>query len=217
MRTGSKHTDVGVLTVAVTGGIASGKTSVCRFFERRGAKIIDADAIGRRIVEEEGSVLSELVGVFGDGILGRDRKLDRSALARLAFCDKASLEKLNKVVHPLLIKEIRAQIAGVVRKGFKGMIVVDAALIFEWNLVVIFDAVVVVSCSESVQQARMRERDSLGADEALSRIRCQIPQAEKVAGADFRIENEAGLRELEEKAAGVWEELQELLKSKEGG
>jgi len=214
VRTGSKHTDAGVLTVAVTGGIASGKTSVCRFFERLGARTIDADAIGRRIVEERSGVLSKLVEAFGNGILDREGKLDRSTLARIVFCDKTSLEKLNRITHPILIEEICVQIARAVREGFKGIIVADAALIFEWNLVEIFDAIVVVSCSEGVQQARMRERDSLGADEALSRIRCQISQAEKIARADFHIENEAGLQELEKKAVRVWEELQGLLESK---
>lgn len=217
MKTGSKHTDGHILTVAVTGGIASGKTSVCRFFESLGARIIDADDIGRRIVEETGGVLSELAGVFGNRILDREGQLDRRALARIVFCDRASLEKLNRVVHPLLIKDICGQIADAIREGFEGVIVADAALIFEWNLVEIFDAVVVVSCSEGVQQARMRERDSLGAEEALFRIRSQLPRAEKVARADFHIENNAGLRELEEKTAQVWERLQGLLKSKRGG
>jgi dephospho-CoA kinase len=217
VRTGSKLTSTGVLAVAVTGGIASGKTSVCRLFENRGARIVDADALGRQIVEERSNVLSELVRAFGNGVLSRGDKLDRRALARIVFRDKASLERLNQIVHPLLIEEIRARIADAVREGFTGIIVADAALIFEWNLVEVFDAIVVVSCSESVQQARMRKRDSLGADEVLARIRCQIPQAEKIARADFHIENEAGLQELEKKAGEVWEELQKLLKAKGGG
>jgi len=217
VRTGLKLTSPGILTVAVTGGIASGKTSVCRFFESRGAKIVDADALGRRIVEERSNVLSELVRAFGKGVLDHEDKLDRRALARVVFCDKVGLEKLNQIVHPLLIEELLEQIARVIRDGFAGIIVADAALIFEWNLVEIFDAVVVVSCSEASQQARMRERNSLGADEALSRIRCQIPQREKIARADFHIENEAGLQELEKQAGQVWDELQELLKAKGGG
>jgi dephospho-CoA kinase len=217
VRTGLRHTNPGILTVAVTGGIASGKTSVCRFFESRGARIIDADAIGRQIVEERTNVVSRLVRAFGNGVLDREGKLDRRALARIVFCHRPSLEKLNRIVHPVLMKEIREQIASAAQDGFRGIIVADAALIFEWNLVEIFDAIVVVSCSEGVQQARMRERDSLGADEALSRIRCQISQTEKVARADFHIENEAGLRELGKKAAKVWEELQKLLKDKGGG
>jgi dephospho-CoA kinase len=216
VKTGSKLTSAGVLTVAVTGGIASGKTSVCRFFESRGARIIDADALGREIIEEKSNVLSELVRAFGNGVLDREDKLDRRALARIVFCDKTSLEKLNHIVHPLLIEKTRAQIAEAVREGFTGIIVADAALIFEWNLVEIFDAIVVVSCSEGVQQGRMRTRDSLGADEALARIRCQIPQAEKIARADFHIENEAGLQDLEKRACEVWGELQKLLKAKGG-
>jgi len=89
-------------------------------------------------------------------------------------------------------------------------------LIFEWNLVEIFDAIVVVSVREGIQQARMRDRDSLGADEALSRIRCQIPQAEKIARADFNIENDGSIEELEKSAAGVWGKLQQLLMAKGG-
>jgi len=216
-RTGSKRNDHKVITIAVTGGIASGKTSVCRYFEKRGARIIDADAIGHEIIGKRPDVLAKLLEFFGKGILGGEGRLDRKALARIVFCDRTNLEKLNKLVHPILIEELRERMRRIAEEGFEGIIVADAALIFEWNLVEIFDAIVVVSCDEEVQQARMRKRDSLGADEALSRIRCQIPQAEKIAKADFHISNDGGLEELETKSARVWNKLQELLNSRRGG
>ncbi|UCF78633.1 MAG: dephospho-CoA kinase [Candidatus Eiseniibacteriota bacterium] len=206
-----------ILTVGVTGGIASGKSSVCRVFERLGARVIDADGIGRDIVEQRDGVLSSLVSTFGEGILDPGGRLDRRKLAGIVFSNAESLERLNRIVHPFLIEEIRSGIEKASREGFRGVVAVDAALIFEWNLVEMFDAIVVVSCNERTQVARMHQRDLLKADEALSRIRSQISQADKIVRADFHIVNEGGLEELEEQAGRVWRELERILRDREGG
>jgi len=206
-----------VLTVAVTGGIASGKSLVCGMFERRGARVIDADEIGREVVEERPEVLSRLVRSFGRSILRDDGALDRRGLAGIAFSSRESLEKLNSVVHPFLIEEVRRRVADLERSGFAGVVVADAALIYEWNLVEMFDAIVVVSCDQEARLRRMRERDSLEADEALARVRSQIPQEQKIARADFHIANDGSLAELEAKADAVWKELNALLRAKRGG
>lgn len=206
-----------VLTVAVTGGIASGKSLVCRMFEKRGARVVDADEVGRRVVEGRPEVLSRLVQTFGRGILGRDGSLDRRELAKIVFADRGSLERLNTIVHPLLIEEIRRRVAELEREGFEGVIVADAALIYEWNLVEMFDAIVVVSSGQEVRVKRIRDRDSLEADEALARVRSQFPQEHKIARADFHIANDGSLAELEAKADGVWKELSALLRAKRGG
>lgn len=214
---GLKHIDARILTVGVTGGIASGKSSVCKIFEKHGAKVIDADGIGREVVEQREEVLSALVDTFGKGILTEDGELERRKLAGIVFDDADSLEKLNRVVHPFLTEEIRAKIQNASQEGFSGVIVVDAALIFEWNLVEIFDTIVVVSCSERAQVERLRERDSLEAGEALSRIHSQIPQSDKIARADFHVINEGGFQDLEERADHVWKELEGMLREREGG
>ncbi len=206
-----------VLTVAVTGGIASGKTLVCRMFERRGARVIDADEIGREVVEERPEVLSRLVETFGRSILGEDGALDRRGLAGIVFSDPGNLDKLNRIVHPYLIQEIRRRVADLEMTGFAGVVVADAALIYEWNLVEMFDAIVVVSSDQEARLSRIRARDSLGADEALARVRSQIPQEHKIARADFHIENDGSLQELEAKADAVWNELNALLRAKRGG
>ncbi len=212
-----KRTRRDILTVAVTGGIASGKTLVCQLFQKRGARVIDADAIGRDIVENRQSVLDALVRAFGHRILNTDGRLDRRALARLVFSGPDYLNRLNDIVHPYLIPEIKNRLSKLTREGFSGIVVADAALIFEWNLVETFDFVVVVSCDEQTQLGRMRERDALEADEALLRVRSQIPQAEKVARADFHIPNNGSLGELEEKADAVWVQLNQLLEAKRKG
>jgi dephospho-CoA kinase len=203
--------------VGLTGGIASGKSLVCGVLEKLGAKVIDADAIGREVVEQRRELLSALVDAFGVDILTGDNELDRKTLAGIVFRDKESLARLNQIVHPFLIEDIRAKIESASREGFSGVIVVDAALIFEWNLVEVFDAIVVVSCSEKAQVARLCERDSLNADEALSRIRSQIPQSDKVARADFHVVNEGTLQDLEDEACRVWRELERMLREREGG
>jgi dephospho-CoA kinase len=198
--------------VGVTGGIASGKSSVCGIFEKLGARVINADVIGREVVELRSGVLPALVDAFGEGILTREGRLDRKKLAGIVFSDEESLARLNRIVHPSLIQDIRAKIETASKEGFCGVIVVDAALIFEWNLVEIFDAIVVVSCSEREQVSRLHERDLLEADEALSRIHSQIPQSDKIARADFHVVNDGTLQDLEEKARSVWRELQKMLR-----
>ena len=209
--------DEQILRVGVTGGIASGKSLVCRIFEKFGARVIDADVIGRRVVEQREGVLPSLVESFGKDILDPRGELDRKKLAGIVFRERESLDRLNRIVHPFLIEEIQKDMENLSQEGFHGVVVVDAALIFEWNLVEIFDAIVVVSCSEKTQTARLRERDSLEADEALSRIRCQIPQSDKIARADFHVVNDGGLRELEEEAALVWRKLERMLQERKGG
>jgi dephospho-CoA kinase len=161
--------------------------------------------------------LPSLARVFGNQIFLPDGRLDRRALGRLVFSDRAQLDKLNNIVHPFLIDEIGLRIESLEGEGFAGIVVADAALIFEWNLVEIFDATVVVSCDERTQLSRIGERDSLEADEALARIRSQIPQAEKIARADFHIVNSGSPADLEKQARVVWERLSERLAAKRGG
>jgi dephospho-CoA kinase len=197
--------------------MASGKSLVCGMFERRGARVIDADEIGREVVEERPEVLSRLVQSFGRDILRDDGSLDRRRLAGIVFNSRASLDKLNSVVHPFLIQEIRRRVTGIERSGFAGVVVADAALIYEWNLVEMFDAIVVVSSDQEARLRRIRDRDSVEADEALARIRSQIPQEQKIARADFHIANDGSLAELEARADAVWSELNALLRAKRGG
>jgi len=206
-----------LLTVGVTGGIASGKSFVCAVFERRGARVIDADEIGREVVEKRPVVLSRLVRSFGRSILRDDGALDRRRLAGIVFSSRESLEKLNSIVHPFLVQGIRRRVADLERTGFAGVVVADAALIYEWNLVEMFDAIVVVSSEQETRLRRIRERDSLEAEEALARVRSQIPQEQKIARADFHIANDGSLVELEAKADAVWNELNALLRAKRGG
>jgi dephospho-CoA kinase len=186
-------------------------------FEKQGARVIDADEIGKEVVEKNPDVLSAIVKTFGRRILRRDGTLDRRELGRLVFYSSDNLETLNRLVHPFLIQEIGERITALERGGYSGIVVVDAALVYEWNLVEMFDAIVVVSCSQDAQLERIRERDSLEADEALSRIRSQIPQEHKIARADFHIANDGSLRELASKAGSVWTKLNALLRAKGGG
>jgi dephospho-CoA kinase len=119
--------------IGITGGIGSGKTEVAKIFKKLGAKIISGDEIGKEVVEKNRPVLKKLVRIFGEGILNGNRKLNRRKLGKIVFSSIENRDKLNKIVHPYLLSNLRKQIREH-RKKDPGIVIVDAALIVEWGL-----------------------------------------------------------------------------------
>ncbi|MBA3346081.1 MAG: dephospho-CoA kinase [Gemmatimonadales bacterium] len=195
-----------MLSPALTGNIASGKSTVARHFERWGAVVIDMDRLVREAQVPGSAVLRAIGKRFGEGVLGRDGALDRGSLRAIVMADPAALSDLNRIVHPavyqrrnLLLEEARA-------RGER-IVVTDIPLLFEAADPSAFDVVVLVEAPEAVRRARLMQDRGLGAVEADRMIAAQLPSEHKRARSDYIIENSGDLAALERAAAEVWRAL----------
>ncbi len=194
------------MIIGVTGGIASGKTTVCHIFEQQGALIIDADEIGREVVEQDKGVLAQLVAVFGNQILAQDGSLARRTLGKLAFGDPPAKSKLDEIVHPPLLRRLREKMAQAQKSQSHRTVVVDAALLVEWDILSWFNAVVVV-VGEREDQIRRLVQQGLTLKEAQDRIDAQLSVEEKVKRADYVIYNTEDYVVLRRRSLMVWGQL----------
>jgi len=194
--------------IGLTGGIASGKSTVTALLKEKGAAIIDADKIAREIMSKGEPAWFEVLNYFGDEILNDDRSdIDRKKLAHIVFSDKAKLEVLNNITHPKIIEEIKRQVEEYKKAG-KKIIVIDAALLIETGLDKIADEVWVVAANEDIQLQRLmaREKD-ITKDEALKRIKSQMPLAEKLKFADRVIDNNSSIEETKKQVDKIWTKI----------
>ncbi len=184
-----------MITFGLTGGIASGKSTVARLFAQSGIPVVDADRVARRVVEPGSVALNAIVSEFGPEVLGRDGALDRSALGRIVFSDEKKRQRLNGIVHPEVKKLVVADLARLSIQGHE-LACYDVPLLFETNQDRLYRPVVVVTASDETRITRMVERDGLSREEAAARLASQMPLAEKVLRADVVIENEGDLESL---------------------
>ncbi|RMH74740.1 MAG: dephospho-CoA kinase [Calditrichaeota bacterium] len=191
--------------VGITGGIGTGQTTVAKMFEKFGAKVIHADDIARRVVEEDREVKAEIRQAFGNEVFTRNGHVNRKKLAQIVFEDEAKTHRLNQIVHPRMVSRIVDELEEARDSGKYPMIAIDAALIYEANLEQMFDAVVVVTARLKDRIQRIRERDGLSEKEIRDRISRQIPVEEKVKWADYVLRNTADLKELEKHARRVYQ------------
>ncbi len=171
----------------LTGGIASGKSTVASRLRARGVPVIDADELAREVVAPGTDGLRAIVQTFGEGVLDPTGALDRKALARIAFADDAARKRLNAITHPRIAQRTAERAAELGRTG-EALGCYEAALLVENGVADMFRPLVVVSCPEAVQLERVRARDDASREDAMARIRAQKPLAEKVAVADFVID-----------------------------
>ncbi len=195
------------MVVGVTGGIASGKTAVCRMFESEGAKVVDADRVGRVVVEEDFGILKALRMEFGAGMLTPEETLDRRKMGKLVFANPEARAKLERIVHPPLLLRLREEIRQALREDQKRTVVVDAALIVECGIANWFDVVVMVQASERSRIKRLMRRNGLSRKETLDRIRSQLSDAERAKAAAFVIWNDGDMDQLKRRALKVWREI----------
>ena len=194
------------ITVGLTGGIATGKSTVAQLWQERGAAIINADQIAREVVRPGEPALAQIAKVFGQEVLGRDGELERKALARLVFGDPAQLKLLNALTHPPILQLIRERIAEQKAAGVP-VIIVEAPLLIETGLHRLVDKVVLVTASVETQITRLKERDGLTRAEALARIRSQLPVEEKLRWADYIIDTDLPYSEVVRQVQDLWEEI----------
>lgn len=186
----------------LTGGIASGKSAVAARLRARGVPVIDADALAREAVAVGSPGLAQVVDAFGEDVLTPDGALDRKKVAAVVFADDAKRRLLNSIVHPI-VTALTLEHAARLRDAGEPLGCYEAALIVENGVHDMFRPLIVVAAPEDVQVARATVRDRATPDEARARIRAQMPLGEKTKVADFVIDNDGSLEDLQRKTDGV--------------
>lgn len=194
-----------MLSVGLTGGIGSGKSTVARALEERGAVIVDADVIAREVVAPGTPGLAAVVESFGPEVLDDDGALDRPALARVVFADPAARERLERITHPLVGQESARRAA---EAGPGAVVVHDVPLIVEKGLADRYDLVVVVGADQDVRLARLLSDRGMAREEALARINAQADDDERRAVADVWLDNSGSLEQLVPAVDRLWTRLQ---------
>jgi dephospho-CoA kinase len=184
-----------MITIGITGQIGCGKSVVAGQFERLGATVISGDKLGHEVVDKHPQLLKALVAKFGSQILTKQGHLDRSRLGKIAFGDVSLTNSLNEIVHPWLLKYLRTEVARVRKSNKSKILVVDAALIYNWRLEQELDYVIVVESTYKNQSARLKTR-GLTDREIRDRIRRQIPKYIQRRSADYLLTNNGTKKEL---------------------
>jgi len=174
-----------MILVGLTGGVATGKTTVAKMFRRCGAVVIDADRLAREAVRPGKPAWRAIVRTFGKGVLNPDRTIDRHALGAIVFHDMNKLRRLERIIHPRVAREQARLTTQAARQDPNVVVIYDVPLLFEAGIDKRVDKIIVVTASRETQITRLKTRRGLTRPEAVRRIRSQIPLAEKVRRADF--------------------------------
>ncbi len=195
----------------LTGGIASGKSTVAEMFRGLGARIINADQLGHEVMVAGQPAFHELIARFGTEFLGNDGEFDRQRLGNLVFADPEKLAALNAIVHPRIIQRVEELADRYHAEDPEGIILVDAALIFEAGIGSRFKKVLVTWCRPEQQLARLLAKTDLPLADARRRIASQLSIEEKCRHADFLIDCSGNLEETRRQVEAVYPKLQEIL------
>lgn len=202
-----------MLKLGITGRIASGKTTAAGEFARLGGKIISADEIGRKVVEENPPVLSKLIRAFGREIVHPDGTLKRRVLGMKAFASQENKETLNRIVHPLLLRFLAEEMDTSLGQKDCQMVIIDAALLIDWGWHNKMDFTVCVVAPEDAQISRLRE-EGFSMEEIRDRLNSQKTLEELEAASDFIINNDGSPEELRNKVKAVYNEIKSLAPDK---
>jgi dephospho-CoA kinase len=194
------------MILGLTGGIATGKSTVSAMLRERGIPVIDADQIAREVVEPGKPAYDAIVSHFGREILLPDGTINRKLLGEIVFSNESERQKLNSIVHPEVRRVMREQAEEAERVGAK-IVFMDIPLLFESKLQHMVDKIVVVYAPAEMQLARMMERDELDEAQARKRLRAQLPIEQKKAEADFLIDNQGTREETERQVEQLLAEI----------
>ncbi len=196
--------------IGLTGGIATGKSTVSNLLRLSGYPVIDADQVVRQLQTAHSKGLERLTAVFGSGILNADQTLNRQALGSLVFSDQTKLAKLNMIMQPLIREEIWRQVKNYQKQQIP-YVILDAPLLFEKNYTGECDLVVVVATDHQIQVQRLIKRNGYSQTEAEQRIDSQMPLAKKERLADIVIDNNGSKEELKRQVAGLIDQMHNKL------
>ena len=193
--------------IGLTGGIGSGKSTVSQFLAELGAVILNADKIGHEAFKPDTEIWREVVAAFGRQILTPDGNIDRKKLGEIVFGNAESLSRLNQIMHPRMYAQIKAQFKEYRRQGTR-VVVLEAPLLLEAGWTPLVDEVWVTTASEATVLKRLKERSGMSQAESLTRIRSQLPSAERIKHADVVINTDCALGELKSKVKELGQRLE---------
>ncbi|PZM66871.1 dephospho-CoA kinase [Paenibacillus dendritiformis] len=192
------------MNIGLTGGIASGKSTVSRLLVERGALLVDADRIAREIVLPGSPALDQIADRFGADMLLPDGSLDRKRLGNVVFSDAAARKALEEITHPAIRQEMMTQMRRLEEEHPQSLIVVDVPLLYESGLTDRFEEIVVVYVPQAIQLERLMRRDGLSEAEASERLLSQWDIEMKRERADYVIDNSNGIEETRQQVEQFW-------------
>ncbi|WP_404355742.1 dephospho-CoA kinase [Cytobacillus firmus] len=190
------------LTVGLTGGIASGKSTVSSLLIKKGYTVIDADIEARLAVEKGEEAYQEILRHFGERVLLKDGSIDRAELGSIIFHNETERKALNSIVHPAVRKRMTALKERAISRK-EQLIILDIPLLFESKLQYMCDKTLLVYADEDIQLQRLMQRNQLSEKEAMARIQSQMPLKDKKALADAVIDNNGTIEETEKQLWGI--------------
>lgn len=193
--------------IALTGGIASGKSTIARRLAEHGAVVVDADAIVRDVQRAGSPVLEAIRAAFGPTVVAADGELDRGALASIAFADPEALSTLNAIVHPAVRAESQRRFDEALSMGPGTVVVYDVPLLVEARVDDPWDAIVVAHAPASVRRERLQRLRGMTSEEADRRIAAQVSDEQRLAIADVVIDTAGDITATEQQADALWERL----------
>ncbi len=193
--------------IALTGGIASGKSTIARRLAEHGAVVVDADAIGRDVQRAGSPVLEAIRATFGPAVVAADGELDRAALASVAFADPEALRTLNAIVHPAVRAESQRRFDEALSRGPGTVVVYDVPLLVEARVDDPWDAIVVAHAPAPVRRERLQRLRGMTPEEADRRIAAQVSDEQRLAIADVVIDTAGDISATEQQADALWERL----------
>jgi dephospho-CoA kinase len=204
-----------MIVIGLTGGIASGKSTVARMLSELGAVVIDADKVGHEAFRPHTEAWRKVVAAFGKDILGHNEEIDRGKLAQLVFDDPKALKRLNSIMHPLMREIVRQKIEGLRREGAE-VVVLEATLLIEAKWTDLVDQVWVTITPEPDVVDRLVSQKGFKEQQARARIKSQTPIVQRAKKADVVIENVSDINTLKKRVEGLWQQLR-YQKNKQAG
>jgi dephospho-CoA kinase len=194
------------ITIGLTGGIGSGKSTAARLLAEMGAPVIDADKVGHEIYQPGTPAYAELTEAFGEGILAADRTIDRRKLGPMVFADPAALKRLNSIVHPKMFARMGEMVSAMRRGGEARPILIEAAILIEANWQPLFDEIWLVTASREHVIERVERDRGLKPEQIEARLRAQLSDDERRKYASREILNDGTLDDLRAEMTRLWRE-----------
>ena len=196
------------ILIGLTGGIASGKSTVIQYIRYQGYPVIDADKLGHKVLEPGNPGYSKVVEKFGAGILNKDKSVNRLILGGIVFSDPSKLQALNEISHPLIAEMVMKEFESIVSDDSKGIVFLEAALLIEANWYNMCHHIWVVTLEMVEERRRLQKRDDLSESEARSRLESQLTAKERLAFADVVLDNNGSREDLLSQTQSALERLQ---------